>query len=394
MRKKILVLLHCLISLTVPSYNKEKSISIITRKFLDNDDTAEVPDESLEKNAASASLALEYKKAFYALPELYYQEISSTYGGIYIDFDDVLVINYVDYDIDLVNIVDSVNVDGIEYRTQEVIFAYESLMEVKDYIDINYSSLVQETDYAEDANIISIMVENTEDEATLISELDYHYVNFNPNMIQFSYENSSNVADSLTIKAGEKINRGTVGFNAVDSSGNQGVVTNYHVIEPGQDAYDENGYLIGTCSTGELSETVDASFVPFATEQWQCTQYVKSNDPSMKLAEVRDPIQGRRVWKIGNTTGNTYGRILSIHSSVTLYYNAYGKQYKRDLIKTSCKRDGGDSGGPLITWDDRRGGQGLLGIHFAGNNNYAYAIKIENILNTLDVSLYTGVTYD
>lgn len=155
---------------------------------------------------------------------------------------------------------------------------------------------------------------------------------------------------------------------------------------------DTNKDTIGYASICALNSTVDASFVKFEDQSsWESTNYIECSDTSFKITRTAEAVEGARVWKVGVTTGSSYGNITSIYGSATCNYGDLGGQKTiSDVIVSDCDCDGGDSGGPVITWTNRLSNQGIYGITFAKSNveTLTYACKIENVLDSLNVSIY------
>lgn len=371
-------------------------------KFADDTSVDEITEEELERNYASVELGQRFTEVIQALPELDYEEISDCYGGAFVDSDNILVINYVNYYEQLQILVDGVNVDLIEYRLEPVKYTAGSLKDIMDYIDTKYAFTYESMGCSQKENSIKLKVETEEIKDTIFYELFDHYSNFDPDMIEVTYGTSTaTLTNSTEMMAGEQIrkliavtdewidySRGTIGFNAVDEDGMVGIVTNGHVAEKGDHVFDSDWNYIGKCTISVTSETVDASFIPFKDQtQWNGTQSIKSNDPSFRLAGASKAFEGAKVWKIGDTLGSSYGTITDIDYRFTLVYSD-GPHHMTGLIESDCPCAKGDSGGPLIHWRQRNSNRYLFGIDFALVDNTTITCGIDNVLNALGVNLY------
>ena len=398
MFKFLLLVLLC----SILPINQSETHSNINRRMMKND----VTEESLLENEKSVELAVEFEKAlnsFNNMRSVLYVD-DNKYGGIFVDEDDILNINQTnDFGIDYLELIDSINEEKIDVKINAVQYSLDNLLNVKQYIDNNLLEMVNSLYISqEDNNIVITVKENAYIDIIneiLINNIDY----FDSSMLEFKVDDT---LSSLTnsIKAGNKIqykegwwifattSYGTVGFNAVDSNGNRGVVTNYHVAPEDKKMTNEDEELLGYASICVLNSTVDASFVPFSTQgDWESTNYVECSDPSFKITRTADPVEGARVWKVGATTGSTYGNITSIYGSATCNYGDLGGvRTITDVIVSDCECEGGDSGGPVITWTNRLSNQGIYGITFAKHNTetLTYACKIDNVLESLGVTIY------
>jgi hypothetical protein len=104
--------------------------------------------------------------------------------------------------------------------------------------------------------------------------------------------------------------------------------------------------------------------------------------------EIGDCELGKRVVKIGRSTGITYGRIASCSTIETIYFPSIGDCIFKDILRISndgCPRLSlpGDSGSPVLRVDQNK----PIGMVFAGNEYEYYAIKLTNIFSILSLTL-------
>jgi len=100
-----------------------------------------------------------------------------------------------------------------------------------------------------------------------------------------------------------------------------------------------------------------------------------------------DGIIGRKVWKVGRTTGFGEGVVVSDNAVVKVWY---GDQYIlfQDQIIVKGKSEGGDSGSPvfLLSGDRPSENDQLVGLLFAGSDEYFVVCKYKHLQNLLKVN--------
>ena len=189
--------------------------------------------------------------------------------------------------------------------------------------------------------------------------------------------------------SGNYYNAGTLGFCAKDlSTGQYGVVTNAHVAESGKSVYSSNLQLYGTPSKWQLSGKLDAAFIPYSNQgNWGSTDRLLTGTGAIirRVARSSEYYLGRKIYMYGKTSGRQYGYIKDM--STEIQPSSVNSKIT-DIIRYDITRAGGDSGAPLgieNTSDKVR----LIGIHFAGEGNTGYGIRIENILSTYNLEAFT-----
>ena len=400
----IKILLASLLCLIVPSYGEIDNNITIVRKNSNEVVTEEMLDENENCVEVANAFNLLLENSSKARSVVYIE--NDNYGGIFIDADNVLNINQTfENGTDYISLAESVNENDVDIQLNNVSYTLKSLKALKSVIDLNLYEHIIDLNISQKDNIINANVLNETEKYYITNWLTNNYNDFEESMISFNFVENENEVATNSIKAGEKIIYktgwwifatehwyGTVGFNAVDSNGNRGVVTNHHVAPKDYEMRDDSNNKIGYSSKSVLTSNVDASFVPFDDQDdWESTNYVECGDPSFKITRVSEAVEGARVWKQGATTGSSYGNITSIDGSSTLDYGDLGgEMYMTDLIVSDCECNGGDSGGPLITWTNRASNQGIYGLNFArsGDCLTTYTCKISYVLDSLNVSIY------
>lgn len=92
---------------------------------------------------------------------------------------------------------------------------------------------------------------------------------------------------------------------------------------------------------------------------------------------------GDAVQKSGRTTGYTTGKVVSVGTSVAVYYGSQPKRFKDCIITTDMSR-GGDSGSLLIDMDNR-----VVGLLFAGSSKVTIHNPIKYPMETYGLKLMT-----
>lgn len=352
--------------------------------------------ESLNKNLESVYMANELTDIFY---KEFNSNVNSWFAGFYVDKLDELNLSIVRNTVDPIWTIENYKsthqkISNYTFDYITVKYTMEQLIIIKNYIDKFLFQFVDCASINIENNHIEISLIDQKNETNFIDNLVENNTFFEANMISFVSNQKIELTNS--IKAGEGIYYkekiiffwitkwyGTIGFNAIDSNGKKGIVTNEHVAPLGYQMMTSENDIIGTSTIAVNNSTTDAAFVKFEDQiNWVNTPYIYSNDPSFYISRTSLAVQGARVWSVGKKTGSLYGYITSINASGTV-----GDVYMTDLIQHDCIIDHGDSGGPLITWSNRLSNQGIYGINFGVGISRAYTIKIENVLDDLNVEI-------
>lgn len=97
------------------------------------------------------------------------------------------------------------------------------------------------------------------------------------------------------------------------------------------------------------------------------------------------PVRGMKVVKVGRTSGKTSGEVRDVHFRFTLDYEGVGEVGFIDQVLCTRYTKPGDSGSLVI---DEETGKGV-GLHFAGANGGSVFNPIDDVLETLGVTLVT-----
>jgi len=131
---------------------------------------------------------------------------------------------------------------------------------------------------------------------------------------------------------------------------------------------------------------VDAAFIPFSDQNaWDVTNEIHQVGQVSGTYYIRwldYVVEGSNVKSHGFTTNYQYGEVLSVDFSIPVS----GVNFD-DLIQISIVVEDGDSGGPLVRYYTRSVSYGLVGINFASNGVTSATIKIDNIIDELDVDV-------
>jgi hypothetical protein len=99
-----------------------------------------------------------------------------------------------------------------------------------------------------------------------------------------------------------------------------------------------------------------------------------------------DGIAGRKVWKVGRTTGLTVGEVIDDSATVKVWY---GDRWVRfdDQILVQGRSHGGDSGSPtfVMVGDQPSEHDAFVGLLFAGGDGTWVTCKYKYILEMLRV---------
>lgn len=184
---------------------------------------------------------------------------------------------------------------------------------------------------------------------------------------------------------------GTVCFNATHyETGQRGFVTCQHVVGANTVVKTVDGNVINNASSPKniVSETLDASFVPFASTNWLLSSSIDLDGTYqgslLRICLDSSLIEGATVYKFGATTDGSYGTIESLFYTEELFPEPH--------IRTNCPVQKGDSGSPLlIKASVMQGNQyELVGMIRYRNPvtetfKYSCAIPIKRILFALDL---------
>ena len=201
---------------------------------------------------------------------------------------------------------------------------------------------------------------------------------------------------------------GTIGSLVQDTSGNQYILSNNHVLARENKALiDEDIIQPGLIdqSPGCYKDSADAvaDLTAFKPLLFKGTNYVDAAIAKVRTDKVatngsilgigtvnkdiiRDPIVGMGIKKSGRTTGLTKGSISAVHVSVKVKYSkGIGKFADQILITPGGFSAGGDSGSLIV--EDVDSNPRPVGLLFAGSDTSTIANPISYVLSSFDVSM-------
>ena len=338
------------------------------------------------------------------------------YGGAYYGADDklhILTTDILQFDYYRV-LTDSENI------TFEIVEnSYNELIEAKNFIYeyMKPLGIIMSTLY-EHRNIIELQVKNKEsidNISTFITNNGYDLSLFSftvnneyPQASEMELETPIYANARSTNKAtpGSKLNiqrpsgnyYATVGFNARNSSG-YGLVTAAH-CSWGNATFSNDSFQSLGSSGVTVSTQYDVMFIPLPSNFG--TSATISGTPYTSTyviggASTRVLELSTIVYSFGQKTGMQSGQVLSSSSDVT-YTNEYNNNELityRDNYHISNYSGGGNSGGPVCTYDSTTGKYTLVGIisGSAGNDDsfsYCIAAKLGNATSSLGLLSITA----
>ena len=208
---------------------------------------------------------------------------------------------------------------------------------------------------------------------------------------------------------------GTLGSLVKDTSGNQYILSNNHVLARSNagkagEVIMQRGYVdtvpvcskTGTINVANLSKFVKLNFtggnnVVDAAIAKVISGQVSTTGQILEIGTISSttvtPSVGLKVEKSGRTTAETKGTIASINVSATVSgYGACGlgtstaNFVKQFLISSSTFSAGGDSGSLIVTQPAIGKKPNPVGLLFAGNSTSTLANPIRSVLSALGVS--------
>ncbi len=333
---------------------------------------------------------------------------SDNYAGSYLDENGILNVGYVD------------DVNLPTYDNQVIYikrnYSYNLLLEIQNavttkMIDYNVNSVSLD----EQSNKVNVYLSEPEDANLLISYLRENNLYFSKAINIIIDAESELIPHKKTAYGGDKINDsdfiflksyGTICVNAYDNeTGKYGVLTNAHVAESNTMMYHDGNILqgskLGKATKRQHSGTIDAAFVPFESQDnWEVTTHARMEEDvynNIKLGSRELIIQGAPVRRLGQTTGNTTGKLLSTNYTCRISYDGI-LTVITNTLQYSTNSDGGDSGGPVYF---NGGGQNLylIGMHFAGpidpSVEYGIGCSIFNVMDEFNITpVLNGTMYD
>jgi len=132
------------------------------------------------------------------------------------------------------------------------------------------------------------------------------------------------------------------------------------------------------------SNTIDAAIALSSTETLgNATPYDGYGTPNSVTTSA---FIGQAVQKYGRTTGLTTGYVTMINARVNVGYDTGVATFVNQIIIEGSDGSfsaGGDSGSLIVT----QGGTNPVGLLFAGNSTITIANRIDDVLNSFDVTI-------
>ena len=410
MKKRISIILIvaivlCTLPISVSAHDEEKTGGEILKDIYV---TAEkqMPTEIAEPPVDSSTLmTAQYVSS--TLSES--RDYADNYGGTFIDDNTVVVLMCGDTEQAEAYCSEIVGKTAVEYQICQYSFDYlTSLSEsILSFYKANYNtanielsdlltSIVSVGIYEEE-NAVCVEILNCND------ELIDTFKTYISNSDAIIFEKAIAVAEdaTITVSPGELIYMDpdptdeywsiySMGFRCwlMDTNGNYiyGFVTAGHGNSVNDPVYASDGVQIGYVYDRVLSGNADAAFVAVTNSNYTCTNDVfYGSDVLEDRYYMTSYTTGLEVFKAGQTTGLTDGKIKSTSASLT----ADGVTID-DLVKANYEADGGDSGG--IVYIHMTDHYSVAGIHRGRSTvlwiEYSYFVKVTNIKNALGVILY------
>ncbi len=180
----------------------------------------------------------------------------------------------------------------------------------------------------------------------------------------------------------------SAGYNLAGPDGSRYLLTAGH-CSTASGRWAEEGELIGTTSTRNFGPG-DYQLVPVEdtgrTNPSPSVRWGGQDGEEIDIYGVASPYTGMTVCKYGSFSGLSCGEITETGYSITYricYYTYYCYSATvNDLVKSDACNVGGDSGGPLFTWDGYAVGivSGKNNLGCGSPNTEGYYYPVENVL--------------
>jgi hypothetical protein len=141
-------------------------------------------------------------------------------------------------------------------------------------------------------------------------------------------------------------------------------------------------HSIGSVYAGSLNHYVDAAIVELENPESIKVGIKKIGDCRGERTLTVKSEGVTQVRKMGMMTGLTSGKLISISSTQAFDYRAWHGHKLHDLLQLKLDVEGGDSGAVVVDMHER-----VLGMIVGKDNSYSYAIPIQSILTSLNITL-------
>jgi len=148
------------------------------------------------------------------------------------------------------------------------------------------------------------------------------------------------------------------------------------------------GWLLGPGGDPNYVDAAVAAFRPSDPSR-TATRGVYMEDGRIvfpKSSMTGDGIAGRRVWKVGRTTGLTIGEVIDDSATVKVWFGDRWARFE-DQILVKGESQGGDSGSPtfVMLGDGPSEDDAFVGLLFAGGDGVWVTCKYKYLLELLRV---------
>lgn len=205
-------------------------------------------------------------------------------------------------------------------------------------------------------------------------------------VIEFVLDKSSVSAEDATLNPGGAIDKGSVAFRVYKQVGNnyiEGFVTAAHCYDTDDPVYVGNT-IVADADVRQYGGNMDAVFCVLRPGHSAGTA-ISYIGGTLRSGIDANLAQGHPVTMVGQTTQGETGTVKSISYAYTYTPN---NTYFYDLAAADYSRDGGDSGGIVIS--TRTGSNYIAGVHRGYHSPYALFSKAINITPGLNLTFNDG----
>lgn len=352
--------------------------------------------EKNRKKQQKACLAYEdLTKSFQKKMKKSADEYPDYYGGAYINDNDILTINVTTDSTDIKEELQEVTQDQ-EVGFKKVKYEYSQLLDLYNMLGnkITDSQIADQVTgfYVDEVNNrIMVAMKDLSFVARFKEEISDSL------MIAFEQGEEIDINATTKFKPGAQLVDDTAGFGyssgyrcrKITSDGNYtiGVISAAHGNALKNKISAASGLSFGVVFTRKYSGNVDASYMRCLNSHYDLSNVIKYSGSSLAAGKYFKTVPvGTTVYKTGDTTHLTSGKVLSNNSSCT-----YDNKNFVDYICSSYKCADGDSGG--LVYADSSGKYQIVGSHVASSYSAStgyrsYAVKVTNVISALGVTPY------
>ena len=183
-----------------------------------------------------------------------------------------------------------------------------------------------------------------------------------------------------------------------NTTGKRVILSNAHVLtpDPSKGSADETRIVQPGVADGGTEADIIANLTRYKTistlfpNKADCAIATPLNDADIsdEIMEIGTPVGistaefGQDVQKSGRTTGLNSDTIIDTSADVNVGYSGGWEATFTDCYVTGHMADGGDSGSALLDMNNN-----IVGLLFAGSANLTVHVKIQNVMDALNISL-------